>query len=353
MTTIYDVANYCGVSASTVSRAITAPDMVREGTRRRILEAVESLGYRPSRLARGLSTGKTGTLGIVVPDLTNPFFPTLLKGAHSAARGADFYVLVADTHVDLLGEADLIGTVAKQVDGVVVCSSRLADDELSSLSSQIPMVCVNRWAEGMAAVLMGSSHGVAQAVEHLAQLGHRRIVYVDGPARSWSRHERRDGLLAAARALGLEVAELGPVAPHFDTGVELAADVVAEGATAVVGYNDLVALGIMAGLRQLGLEVPGDISVVGVDDIAMASMSSPPLSTIRMPKEEAGRAAVELLLRVLEEGSPSTWREPPLQLTAEYVVRQSTGQAQPTRPAGPSRPAAKKAPRARHARPPA
>lgn len=351
MTTIYDVAEYCGVSASTVSRAITAPDMVKEGTRRRILEAVESLGYRPSRLARGLSTGKTGTLGIVVPDLTNPFFPTLLKGAHSVARASDFYVLVADTHVDLLGEADLIGTVAKQVDGVVVCSSRLADDELTSLSAGIPMVLVNRRAPGTAAVLMASSDGVAQAAAHLAQLGHRRIAYVDGPARSWSTPERRDGLLAAAKALKLEVAELGPVVPHFDSGVLLAADVVAEGVTAVIGYNDLVALGLMAGLRQLGLDVPGDISVVGVDDIAMASMASPPLSTVRMPKEEAGRAAVETLLKVLEEGSPSTWREPPLQLTAEYVVRQTTGPVPRSRGDGAAKPAGHKAASAKRPRP--
>lgn len=321
--TIYDVAKYCGVSASTVSRAIAEPGMVRESTRSRILEAVESLGYRPSRLARGLSTGKTATIGVVVPDLTNPFFPGVLKGAQTVARASDFYVIVADTHVDLLGEADLIMTVAKQVDGVVVCSSRLADEELAELSRQMCMVCVNRWVSGVPAVLMESGGGVAKAAEHLAGLGHRKLAYVNGPARSWSNQERRAGLLGACRRLGLDVLELGPVVARYETGIALAEEVRASGATAVVGYNDLVSLGLMAGLAQLGLHVPDDMSVVGVDDIDMASMASPPLTTVRMPKEEAGQAAVELLLQALR---PSVIPTPQtVQVDAQLILRATTG----------------------------
>lgn len=325
--TIYDVAKLCGVAASTVSRAIAEPGMVRESTRLRILEAVEILGYRPSRLARGLSTGKTGTLGIVVPDLTNPFFPVVLQGAQTVARASDYYVIVADTHVDLLGEADLINTVAKQVDGVVVCSSRLADDELSELASHIPMVCVNRLAAGLAAVLMVSGPGVGHAAEHLAERGHKRLAYVNGPARSWSSQERREGLLSATNRLGMEVVELGPVVPRYETGVLLAREVVSAGVTAVIGYNDLVALGLMAGLRQFGVAAPLDISVVGVDDIAMASMASPPLSTVRMPKERAGQAAVELLLEVLGCQTSGPWEEPPVEVEADLVLRSTTGPA--------------------------
>lgn len=299
--------------------------MVKESTRRAVLDAAESLGYRPNRAAKALSTGKTGTVGIVVPDLTNPFFPSLLKGAQAAARAADFYVLVADTHVDPLAEAELVRAVSKQVDGVVVCSSRLADEELQALGDQFCLVCVNRLVQGTAAVLMASSNAVERAVEHLAALGHCRIAYVNGPLRSWSSKERREAFVSASARVGAQGFELGPVVPHFETGLVLATEVSSLGVTAVVAYNDLVALGLVAGLRQQGLDVPGDVSIVGIDDIVMASMAAPPLTTIRMPTESAGQNAVQLLLRLLGNGPPSGNGQTALQLQAEYVVRATTG----------------------------
>ncbi|HET9058996.1 MAG TPA: LacI family DNA-binding transcriptional regulator [Acidimicrobiales bacterium] len=325
MTTIYDVAEYCGVSVSTVSRAIAAPDMVRQSTRRRVLEAVDKLGYQPNRVARALSTGRTRSIGFVVPSLANPFFPRVLKAAQGAARSLDFAVLVGDTDEDPDAEAELITTMGRQVDGVVVCAPRLADKDILRLAREVKIVCVNRPVRGVPGVLMDSAAGVSEAARYLHGLGHQRFVYVNGPERSWSNGERRGALGAEAERLGFEVHELGPVSAKFEDGVALAPEIARMGVSAVMAYNDLIALGVLAGLRQTGVEVPGQISVVGVDDIMMAAMSTPALSTVSVAKDEAGAAAVELLLEVLEgerRGPARTLRCPPT-----FVRRQSTGPA--------------------------
>jgi DNA-binding LacI/PurR family transcriptional regulator len=302
--TIHDVARQARVSVSTVSRAFTTPGMVREGTRSRVLSAAEALGYRPNRAAQSLITGRTGNLGVIVPDLGNPFFPAVLKGAQSRAREADHAVFLADTGEDPRLEADLIRAMAKQVDGVVLCSSRLAPSDLDEVVGLTSVVLLNRRVPGVPAVVMDSADGMRQAVEHLAALGHRRCAYLSGPRNSWSNRERRRGLRAAARAHGIDALELGPFAPHFEAGLQAADVALAAGVTAVLAFNDLMALGVLSRLADRGVRVPAELSVVGFDDIPMAAMCAPSLTTIAMPMEQSGRASVELLLDRLAAGPP-------------------------------------------------
>ncbi len=273
--TINDVAAAAGTSISTVSRAFHEPDMVRADTRERALEAAAALGYTPNRAARGLITGRTANVGLVVPDVANPFFPALIKGAQARARARDHALLLVDTDEDPNTEAQVIRGMAKQVDGVIAVSSRMSDRALAEVAQLTTLVLVNRRAVDVPAVLLDMGGGMRQAVEHLHALGHRRCVYLNGPRASWSNRQRRSALRATAKRLGMTVSELGPFEPSYDAGV-LAADLaLAEDATAIVAYNDLVALGVNARLAARGVAVPDDVSLVGFDDIQFAGMASP------------------------------------------------------------------------------
>ncbi|MGZ0146833.1 LacI family DNA-binding transcriptional regulator [Kribbella sp. WER1] len=323
--TIRDVARLAGVSASTVSRALSLPGMVNAATRARVAAAVEQLGYEPNRAARGLITGRTGTIGLLVPDLANPFFASLAKGVQSRARRHDVAVFVADTDEDQAAESGLVRALSKQVDGVVLCSPRGSDDELAAIAQDTAVVLVNRAAAGLPAINYDNEDGMRQAVAHLVALGHRRIAWVGGPASSWSTQHRGVGLRNAVQALHVELAPVGNFAPTYEGGMAAADQVAATGATAVIAYNDLVAIGLLARLHSRGISVPGDLSVVGVDDIAMSRMARPALTTVRLPKQEAGRLAVELLLAMLDDPDAATTTHGDLH--GELIVRDSTGPA--------------------------
>jgi DNA-binding LacI/PurR family transcriptional regulator len=320
---IHDVAAVANVSVATVSRSFTAPHTVRESTRARVLAAAGALGYEPNRAARGLITGRTGNVGVIVPDVGNPYFQAVLKGAQARAREADYAVFVADGQEDAAEEEALIRAMGKQVDGIVLCSSRLAPATLARLEPTPTLVLVNRLVPGRPSVVVDSAGGMRQAMRHLADLGHVRCAFVAGPRRSWSDRERRRGLHAGARAAGAEIVTIGPVVPQFASGAAAADRVLESGATAVLAYNDLVAVGILSRLTELGVHVPNELSVVGFDDIPLAAMVTPPLTTVTAPTELAGRAAVEALLDRLERGDAA-----PLaavkRLPTTLVVRGST-----------------------------
>jgi DNA-binding LacI/PurR family transcriptional regulator len=320
---IHDVAQRSGVSVATVSRSYTAPHTVREATRARVLQMAAELGYRPNRAARGLITGKTGNIGVIVPDLGNPYFQGVLKGAQARAREADYAVFIADGQESAAEEEALIGAMSKQVDGIVLCSSRLAPATLAGLEPAPAVVLLNRRVNGLSTVTVDSADGMRQAVDHLSALGHARCAFVSGPRQSWSNQQRLRGLRAAARATGLEVVTIGPVAPRFEGGAGAAERVLAGGVTAVLAYNDLVAAGILSRLGELGVCVPGELSVVGFDDIPLAAMLAPPLTTVAAPTALAGASAVEALLDRLEP-DPQAPAARERVLPATLVVRGST-----------------------------
>ncbi|MER7505406.1 LacI family DNA-binding transcriptional regulator [Nonomuraea pusilla] len=315
--TIRDVARASGVHVSTVSRTFSAPHLVNPATRSRVLAAADDLGYRPNRAARALTTGRTFNIGLIVADIANPFFPPLIKAAQAHARGRDYHVFVADTDEDPRVEEELIRTLAKQVDGVLLCSPRLSNRSIERLAEDVPFVVVNRRIKGMPAVLMDVGHGARLALDHLAGLGHRRVALVSGPSGSWTSTEMR---AAAAEAPGLDLVLLGPNQPTEEGGLAVAEDVAASGVTAVLAYNDLVALGLIEGLSARGVDVPGQVSVIGFDDILPGRLNRPKLTTVAMPAEAAGRMAVDLLLQSGGEGALVT-------LDTALIVRESTGRA--------------------------
>jgi len=323
--TIRDVARAAGVSPSTVSRALALSELVTATTRDRVLQAARELGYEPNRAARGLVTGRTHNLGLIVPDLANPFFPGIVKGVQARAHDADHAVFVADTDEDAVAEVKLARTLAKQVDGMILCSTRMGDAELRALAADIAVVVMNRRVDGIAAINVDNVGGMRQAAGHLAALGHRRIGYAAGPSNAWASQQRLDGLRGATAGLGVELVELGNFAPVFASGVAAADLALAAGTTAVIGYNDVVALGLLSRLSGRGVAVPDRVSVVGCDDIALSAMCSPSLTTIALPQERAGRAAVDLLLSLLNDRAAGGGVA--LELETQLVVRASTGPA--------------------------
>jgi DNA-binding LacI/PurR family transcriptional regulator len=273
-----------------------------------------------------LITGRTGNVGVIVPDLGNPYFHAVLKGAQARARRADYAVFVADGQESATEEESLIRAMSKQVDGIVLCSSRLAPRKLAALELTPTVVLLNRRVPGLPTVVIDSADGMKQAVAHLASLGHVRCAFVSGPRDSWSNRQRQKGLSAAAGARGVEVVTVGPLAPQFESGAAVAEPVLATGATAVLAYNDLVAVGILNRLAAIGVQVPDELSVVGFDDIPLAAMVTPPLTTVAVPAALAGQAAVELLLDRLTAGAGGR-AAPTRRLPARLVVRGSTAVA--------------------------
>lgn len=323
---IRDVARLANVSVATVSRAFAEPGLVRHETLQRVLAVADELRYRPSRAARSLTTGRTGNIGVVVPDLGNPFFPAILKGVQARAREADYAVFLADSEENPRLEIELVRAMAKQVDGVVICSSRLTEPQLQQLGRDTTLVLLNRRVRGASGVLLDSAGGMRQAVEHLVALGHQRIGFLSGPDRSWSNRERRRGLRGAVRGRQFEVLEFGPFAPHFEAGPHAADLAIAAEVTAVIAFNDLMALGVLSRLADRGFEVPGKMSVVGFDNIPMAAMATPRLTTVALPLELSGRVAVELLVEQIARpgsGAHEQMRDVQL-LDAQLIVRAST-----------------------------
>jgi DNA-binding LacI/PurR family transcriptional regulator len=303
--TIHDVARRANVSISTVSRAFTAPDLVKQATRSRVLAAAGELGYQPAALPRRVLTHRTGHIGIVVSDLTNPFFTGVLNGVQARARQDDVAVLFASSDNDPATEENLARDMAGQTDGLVLCTPSMSDEQLRDLAGRTSLVLLDREVPGIPSVVMDSPGGIRQAVQHLAALGHRRCAFIGGPRDTWSDSARRRGLRAATEEHGMEVVEFGPFLPRFEGGLQGADLALAAGVTAIIAYNDLVAFGVLARLNARGVPVPDEISLVGFDDLVFAAISAPPLTTVAMPAEAAGRAAVNLLLTVLNEDHPA------------------------------------------------
>ncbi|MFI1093683.1 LacI family DNA-binding transcriptional regulator [Streptomyces sp. NPDC020917] len=321
--TIREVASAAGVSVSTVSRAFISPDQVQAATRQRIMEAAAKLGYAPNPAARSLRGAGTNSLGLIIPDIANPFFPPIVKAMQARARRQGYTVLVADSDEREADELETIAAVSKKVDGLILWASTLGEERLRELNSQMPLVLVNRHVPGIPELHISLEAGIHQAAEHLRAYGHRRCVFVNASRAELSRGK---SIQESFEALDLSLVELGPYEPRFETGVHAATLVAAHGATAVVAHNDLVALGVLHQLAKLGISVPDQVSVIGIDDTLLASVSTPSLSTIRIDPEELARQAGDLLIDTIAGkggGGPVSLVE----VGSRLVPRASTGPA--------------------------
>ncbi|MDT0116818.1 LacI family DNA-binding transcriptional regulator [Microbacterium sp. PRF11] len=309
-----EVAKYAGVSIATASRAFGEPDRLAPATLERVRRAAVELGYAAPQAAVG-----TRTIAVIVPDAANPVYATLLKAIQGQAWHGRHRIVLFDADEDLRREREAI-ELGCRTDGLVLCSPRLPETEVLELVGDTPHVVVNRVLDGALCVVMDAERGPTQAVEHLSALGHSHISYASGPHGSWADEQRADAVERACARFGIRLSRLSHNAASIQGGRAAAAAAVATGATAVIAYNDLVALGLEAGMAELGCVCPDDVSIVGIDDIDLAGAVTPSLTTVRMPIARSGALAVELLLQAMGGSVPTENTVLPSQL----IVRGST-----------------------------
>ena len=302
------MARLAGVHPSTVSRALHRADLpLRPETRRKVLAAVERLEYRPSAIARGLRLQRTKTLGMLVPDIANPFFPPIIRGAEEAARERGYEIVLCNTDDSPDREnASLRLLRERQADGVLFATSRMADATLAAVRRErFPFVLVNRGSRVSAdlSVEVDNERLASSVVAHLVSLGHRRIAHIAGPLSTTTGAERAAGYRDALRARGVApVAGLVAEARAYsdEAGHEAARVLLRQRPTAIFAANDLLMLGALRAARDAGLSVPRDLSLVGVNDIPLVGLIDPPLTTVRVPGREMGQLAARMLIALLE-----------------------------------------------------
>lgn len=325
-TTIAEVAARAGVSIATVSRVLAGMPGARPETRERVLAVARELRYRPSGVAQSLKRRATRTLGLIITDIANPFFPDLVRAVEDAAREAGYTVLLCNGADDPEREAAYLELLAsRRVDGMIVASSALTERHGRWLATApLPAVLVNcADAEGrLPAILSDSRDGGRQAATHLLGLGHRQLGHIRGPRPHAAAAERHAGVLDALADAGVDQRTLIVVEGdgHVAGGERAARELLRLGpnTTAMACYNDLTAIGALRAVRALGLAAPGDVSVVGFDDIDLARYVDPPLTTIAQQTEHMGRWAVRALIG---GDGPSPGAE---MLPVHLVVRGST-----------------------------
>lgn len=305
MASLDDVAREAGVSASTVSRAMSRPSMVAESTLVRVRAAAERLGFRANPAARALTTGRSGFFAMLVPDLDNPFYSATATAAQDLAGRSGRRVIIAVTGGDQVREAEALSELEGQVDGFAVQSPVSSAAELKEVHRRKPVVAINRRVPGLTSFTADTPGGLGTVYDRLVELGHREVAYLAGPPSSWMDRHRREELVEHAARDRLRVRIFGPVRPAFAEGAAAAREIVDSGCTAVLVYNSLLLLGVMFEFGRLGVRVPEDISVAAADDIALADLPGPQITAVRTPAGELGRAAVSALTEMVD-GDPST-----------------------------------------------
>lgn len=322
--TIYDVARAAGVAPSTVSRTFSRPGRVNATTAERIRGVADRLGYRTNPLARALSTARSHMLALVVSDVANPFYSEIIRGAQTAATEAGYTILLADAQESDRLERSAVERVLPVVDGVVLGGSRMSDSGIRMIAKQKPVVVLNRAVVDVPSVVPDNARGMRLAVEHLSGLGHDSITYVAGPKASWADGMRWRSLQDVAADLQLRVRRSGPFGPDVPGGVRAAEEVSSSGASAVVAYNDQVAIGLIRGLGSRGVAVPRQVSVVGFDNIGAAELITPGLTTVAAPLHTEGATATKHVLAMVEGAQSRTGQ--PMVLPVRLVERGSTAQ---------------------------
>ena len=331
MPTIIDVAAIAGVSTATVSRVLSQPDRVAEPTRLRVLQVIRSSGYAPNVAARTLRTLRAAKILLTVPDISNPFFASVIRGAAEAARDAGYAIVVGDTRHDPQVEDQYAEMLSRrEVDGLIFLGHRLPESLGALLSRQDASAPIVNGCEyspdiGVPSVHINNAAAANDAIGHLIALGHHEIGVITGPPLSPITRDRLSGAINAAKLHGLQDRLQVRTADYSArSGFDQTLDLLAHNVTAIFCFSDELAMGALSAIRQAGLSCPGQVSVIGFDDLPLAPFFQPALTTIAQPKGLIGRRAVDLLVDILRGGDITAWQ---VTLPHELLVRESTGPA--------------------------
>jgi DNA-binding LacI/PurR family transcriptional regulator len=312
----------------TVSRVINNKDDVSELTRRRVIQVIENLNYRPSSIARGLATQRTGTLGVVVPDIANPFFASLVRSAEEEAYANDYSVFLGNTNEDQHRELTVLQSLEDhQVDGLILCSSRLDDQTLFDILARFPtsvLVFRDKKDENIGAITLDDIFASQVAVEHLLKSGHSNIGLISGPLISLSSVGRIKGYQHALQSANISINEnwIRHCHPVVEVGQKTDFDLLKNNPeiTALFCHNDLIAVGALQACVELELRVPDDIAIIGYDDIGLAALVTPTLTTLRVPRTDIGTLAMQMLLKQIDDDSAELQE---IFMKPELVIRES------------------------------
>ena len=320
--TLTEIAHACGVAPSTVSRALSNPNRVSSTMYERIARKAREMGYESAILPETADRLSAGSIALVLPNLSNPFNLELIRGCQAQAQAAGFLFLLLSTDESVHVESTWLMELSQTVDGIVLASARGDDEDVQEIADNVPIVTVNRAVPSVSGVVIDTPAGCAQGLDYLVSLGHTSIAYVRGPEGSWTDQERLRALTAAAEQHGVSLHIVGQFLPTMSSGAAAAAVVELSGATAAIFFNDTLAIGALTRFKSRGVSVPGDMSVIGCDDIFGASFSEPPLTTVTAFGEEAGRAATDLLISrfAQRDKSPRVDR-----IATHLTVRESAG----------------------------
>lgn len=326
--TLEEIAHRANTSRSTVSRAFSRPDLLNPKTVEQILSIAEELGYRPNNMARALSTGRTGNIGLLVPDIANPFFPPLIKAIQQNADAYDLCLFLGSSGESAMRENTLFQRLASQTDGIILASTRLSEAQVRAHAERHPITLINRDIAGLPRVLIDTQAAVRDAIGFLIENGHRDIAYLSGPKQSWSNQQRLEAATEACKSAGIRFEVIQLSEPSFEGGEKAAEESVAAGVTAILAFDDLTAQGAHARLSALGIVVPREMSLIGCDD-ALPAMTHPALSTLSGLSQEAGRHALKLLQDAILHGK--SLQDMKVVLGARFICRETSGPAQSKR----------------------
>ena len=321
-----DVARIAGVSRQTVSRVINGKGEISPVTRKRIMEVIQNLGYSPNRAAQGLAMQRTHTAGFVIPDITNPFFPEVAKGIQDLAQDRDYNIIMCNTGEDPEEATRILySLVAQAVDGIIIFSS---DEFLIRFAEKFrPIVAINYPSEhsNISILSVDNYRGAQLAVDHLVAQGHTNIGMVTGDYQGLDEIRRVKGFREALMKHGLPIVDnwVVPVPPTLVDGREAARQLLIDHPqiTAIFAYNDLLAIGSIRACSDLGRRVPADCAIIGFDDIQLADIVTPALTSVRVDKYALGQQAMARLFEMIESPEKEFSR---IEIDVELVIREST-----------------------------
>lgn len=327
--TLSDVAEACDLAVSTVSRALSDPDRVSEETLALVTRTADELGYARPQRSSPVDTERR-RVALMLPNIENPYVLDLIRGVEAQCQASGYELTIINVQESVQVEVDSLRRLVGRAAGIVLLSPRCPDEILRRAAAQVPIVAINRAVPSVPAVIVDTAEGMRSAVEHLVAQGHRSVAYVRGPATSWSDQRRFDAIEKACLEHSIDFRPTGPFFSTLTNGRAAADAVLTTGATSAIFFNDVLAIGALGRFRDLGVAVPGDVSVIGCDDIFGAGFSEPPLSTVTSPGETIGRAATDLLITTL---TATVRAGKILRFTPHLTIRESTGSAQVVVPA--------------------
>lgn len=334
--TIYDIAKFAGVAPSTVSRALSRPGRVSNETSQRIYEVADALGYKRTAPRRPMAVASdTFVIALVIADVGNPYFSQLMIGLQEHAAEGGYTVLLLDSRENAAEEKAAIERVLHLIDAIVLSASRMTTSTIQQFNRAVPVVSLNRQVPGVTSIVPNSTQGMRTVVEHLAAHGHREITYLSGPTGSWANGARWEGLTLACQDLGIRLRRIGPFPPTVAGGIKATGEWAEHPSTAVVGYNDILAIGFMKSAIARGLRVPEEVSVVGIDNAGLSALTDPGLTSLTTGSRKLGACASTAVVRHLRHRSQSQAMVTTLDMALK--TRESVGPTPATSPVLPQR----------------